>query len=130
MSKLSRSGTLAHEAPRSLAANVRLLRASLRAGTALIRHTLLILLILAFEAAVIVVSHSSVASMLIPSVGVFLNLYFVLLKVSRTGAWTTWSLAKYSSTDREKLFQLYGLSIVFGSILLLWVFRAIAKTAA
>jgi hypothetical protein len=88
------------------------------------RVILLMLAALLVEAAVIVWA-GPLAGMLIPSVGVALNFAFVVLKIGRTGALSTWGLTKHESTPLERQLQVAGLSLVAGSIILLW---ALGKT--
>jgi hypothetical protein len=84
------------------------------------RLLLLIVAALFIEAALI---HWSgpFAGMLIPLIGFVLNIVFVVLKVGRTGALTTWTLRKHDSTPAERQLQIAGLSLLGGSILLLWI---------
>ncbi len=77
-------------------------------------HAAVIVAILIAEAFVIRL-FGPAPGMLIPLVGIALNLLFVVMKVGRTGAFTTWGLAKHQSTQEERLLQLYGLSLVGGA---------------
>ena len=84
------------------------------------RKTALLTVLALLCEAVIIIWLGPLAGMVIPSVGVAANFWFVIHKVGRTGAWTTWGLLKHESTVFERKLQLVGITLVFGSIMLLW----------
>jgi hypothetical protein len=89
------------------------------------RHAIAIAATLLAEGVVIRL-FGPLAGLVIPFVGACLNLVFVVMKIGRTGAFTTWGLMKHQSTREERLLQVYGLSIIAGSIVELWAFHAAA----
>jgi hypothetical protein len=84
------------------------------------RTNLLLALVALFCEAAMIIWLDPLAGMIIPSFGVVLNFWFVIHKVGRTGTWTTWGLLKHESTELERKPQFVGLTLVFGSIVLLW----------
>jgi hypothetical protein len=91
-------------------------------------YILLVLSALLIQAAV-VVWLGPLVGMIIPFVGVVLNLWFVVHKIGRTGAFSTWGLAKHESTPFERRLQITGLSLLAGSILLLWSLGEISRAS-
>jgi hypothetical protein len=89
-------------------------------------YILLVLSALLIEAGV-VVWLGPLVGMIIPFVGVVLNLWFVVHKIRRTGVITTWGLTKHESTPFERRLQITGLSLLAGSILLLWTLGEISR---